>query len=121
MTAPMPYALLARGQWVVQNSRAIPNAAHRTFGRFSAVGTEPFLDPGQFRWTPLLEQHYRPSGQKPNGCCRSGTRCPTSTTSPRAPVAAVGEASASSRARRRQDVGDRPTSRARQTSTTPGT
>jgi aspartyl/asparaginyl beta-hydroxylase (cupin superfamily) len=42
----------------VQNSRGIPNAAHRTFGRFSEVGTEPFLAPGQFPWTALLEQHY---------------------------------------------------------------
>jgi aspartyl/asparaginyl beta-hydroxylase (cupin superfamily) len=50
--------VLARAQWVVQNSRAIPNAAHRTFGRFSEVGTEPFLDPTQFAWTALLEDHY---------------------------------------------------------------
>jgi aspartyl/asparaginyl beta-hydroxylase (cupin superfamily) len=58
VTAPTQSGVLARAQWVVQNSRGIPNAAHRTFGRFSEVGTEPFLDPDQFAWTALLEQHY---------------------------------------------------------------
>jgi aspartyl/asparaginyl beta-hydroxylase (cupin superfamily) len=50
--------VLARAQWSVQNSRAIPELAHRAFGRFSEVGTEPFLDPADFSWTALLEEHY---------------------------------------------------------------
>jgi aspartyl/asparaginyl beta-hydroxylase (cupin superfamily) len=50
--------VLARAQWVVQNSRALPELAHRTFGRFSEVGTQPFLDPVDFSWTALLEEHY---------------------------------------------------------------
>lgn len=58
MTVGTQTDVLVRAQWLVQNSRSIPNAVHRTFGRFSEVGTEPFLDPGQFPWTALLEQHY---------------------------------------------------------------
>jgi aspartyl/asparaginyl beta-hydroxylase (cupin superfamily) len=58
VTATGEPRLLRRAQWAVQNSRSIPNAVHRTFGRFSRVGTEPFLDPGQFPWTALLEEHY---------------------------------------------------------------
>ncbi len=50
--------MLARAQAVVQASRAIPELAHRTFGRFSTVPTDPFLDPTLFGWTPLLEEHY---------------------------------------------------------------
>jgi aspartyl/asparaginyl beta-hydroxylase (cupin superfamily) len=50
--------VLARAQWAMQSSRAIPELAHRTFGRFSEVGTEPFLDPAEFAWTVLLEEHY---------------------------------------------------------------
>ena len=50
--------VLARAQRLVQNNRAIPDFAHRTFGRFSEVGTDPFLDPVEFPWTPLLEEHY---------------------------------------------------------------
>ena len=49
---------LARAQALVQRSRAIPELAHRTFGRFSEVGTDPFLDPSEFSWTSTLEQHY---------------------------------------------------------------
>lgn len=36
----------------------LPRPDHRLFGRFSKVGTTPFLDPEQFSWTPLLEAHY---------------------------------------------------------------
>jgi aspartyl/asparaginyl beta-hydroxylase (cupin superfamily) len=49
---------LARAQWAVQHSRALPNLVHHAIGRLSAVGTEPFLDPAQFAWTALLEDHY---------------------------------------------------------------
>jgi aspartyl/asparaginyl beta-hydroxylase (cupin superfamily) len=49
---------LALAEWVVRRSRALPNAVHRTFGRFSLVGTEPFLDPAALAWTALLEHHY---------------------------------------------------------------
>ena len=58
MTEVKQPGVLARAQWAVQSSRAIPDLAHRTFGRFSEVGTEPFLDPGEFGWTGLLEEHY---------------------------------------------------------------
>ena len=58
MTSGAQPGLLARAQWAVQSSRAVPELAHRTFGRFSAVGTEPFLDPADFAWTALLEEHY---------------------------------------------------------------
>lgn len=50
--------VLAPVQLAVQSSRGVPRAANSVFGRFSAVGTEPFLDPAQFPWTALLEQHY---------------------------------------------------------------
>jgi aspartyl/asparaginyl beta-hydroxylase (cupin superfamily) len=50
--------MLARAQAVVQGNRRIPELAHRTFGRFSTVPTDPFLDPAQFSWTTLLEEHY---------------------------------------------------------------
>ncbi len=58
MTEVKQPGALARAQWAVQSSRAIPDLAHRTFGRFSQVGTKPFLDPAEFPWTALLEQHY---------------------------------------------------------------
>jgi len=38
--------------------RLLPYLVNRLFGAFSSVSTEPFLDPAQFPWTPLLEQHY---------------------------------------------------------------
>ena len=50
--------LLARAQEVVQGSRALPELAHRAFGRWSLVGTDPFLDPADMPWTALLERHY---------------------------------------------------------------
>jgi hypothetical protein len=53
LTVPTQTGVLARTQRLVQNSRGIPNAAHRTFGRFSEVGTESFLAAGQFAWTAL--------------------------------------------------------------------
>jgi hypothetical protein len=37
--------LLARAQAVVQHSRALPELAHRTFGRFSTVPTDRFSTP----------------------------------------------------------------------------
>ena len=49
---------LARAQDLVQRNRAVPELVHRTFGRFSEVGTQPFLDPQDFAWTRLLEDHY---------------------------------------------------------------
>ena len=49
---------LARAQRAVQGSRAIPDLVHRTIGRMSTVGTEPFLDPAEFASTALLERHY---------------------------------------------------------------
>lgn len=58
MTEVKQPRVLARAQWAVQSSRALPALAHRTFGRFSQVGTEPFLDPSEFPWTSLLEEHY---------------------------------------------------------------
>lgn len=58
MSAAKRPGVLARAQSVVQSSRAIPELAHRTFGRFSEVGTEPFLDPADLPWTALLEEHY---------------------------------------------------------------
>jgi hypothetical protein len=51
--------MLARAQAVVQDNRRIPELAHRTFGRFSRVPTDPFLDPARFSWTALLEEHYQ--------------------------------------------------------------
>jgi aspartyl/asparaginyl beta-hydroxylase (cupin superfamily) len=51
-------ALLLRAQWIAQHSPAVLELVHRTFGRFSRVSTEPFLDPAEFAWTALLEQHY---------------------------------------------------------------
>jgi aspartyl/asparaginyl beta-hydroxylase (cupin superfamily) len=50
--------MLARAQAVVQGNRRIPELAHRAFGRFSTVPTDPFLDPAPFTWTALLEEHY---------------------------------------------------------------
>jgi len=50
--------LLARAQDLVQSNRALPDLAHRAFGRWSLVGTEPFLDPADMPWTALLERHY---------------------------------------------------------------
>ena len=49
---------LAGAQRLVQRSRVLPQAVHGVFGRFSTVGTDPFLDPAHFPWTALLEQHY---------------------------------------------------------------
>ena len=49
---------VARAQLAVQSSRVLPDLVHRAIGRFSLVGTEPFLDPAQFAWTTLLERHY---------------------------------------------------------------
>jgi ornithine lipid ester-linked acyl 2-hydroxylase len=49
--------LIALVQRVVQGNRVVPELVHRLFGRFSLVGTEPFLDPDQFPWTHLLESH----------------------------------------------------------------
>lgn len=53
MTTP-----IGRAQRFVQGNRAVPELAARAFGRFSLVGTEPFLDPAQFSWTALLAAHY---------------------------------------------------------------
>jgi hypothetical protein len=53
VTVPTQTGVLARAQWLMQNSRSIPDAVHRTFGRFSQVGTEPFLAPGQLPWTAV--------------------------------------------------------------------
>jgi len=50
--------LLAWAQSAVQNNRAVPELAHRAFGRFSTVGAEPFLDAHSMPWTSLIEQHY---------------------------------------------------------------
>ena len=50
--------LPAGAQGVVQRSRALPELAHRAFGRWSLVGTEPFLDPADMPWTALLERYY---------------------------------------------------------------
>jgi aspartyl/asparaginyl beta-hydroxylase (cupin superfamily) len=50
--------VLAPAQRLVEGSRVIPNVAHRAFGRFSAVSCDPFLDPAEFGWTQLLEDHY---------------------------------------------------------------
>ncbi len=50
--------LPARAQTAVQNNRAVPELAHRAFGRFSTVSTEPFLDAHGMPWTALLERHY---------------------------------------------------------------
>ncbi len=50
--------MLARAQAAMQHSRALPDLAHRTFGRYSTVATDPFLDPSLLPWTPLLEEHY---------------------------------------------------------------
>ena len=58
MTALKQRGALARAQRAVQASRAIPELVHRAIGRMSTVGTEPFLDPAEFAWTALLEQHY---------------------------------------------------------------
>jgi beta-hydroxylase len=58
MTGERARAALARAQWAVQSGRAVPALVHRTIGRFSEVGTEPFLDPAELPWTALLEKHY---------------------------------------------------------------
>ena len=58
MTATSERGLLGKAQSVVQNSRTVPNLAHRTFGRFSAVPTDPFRDPAAFPRTATLEDHY---------------------------------------------------------------
>lgn len=41
-----------------QVNRLMPDLISWLIGRFSLVGTEPFLDPDQFGWTHLLEAHY---------------------------------------------------------------
>lgn len=51
-------ALLSRARRAAESSRALPTLVNHTFGRFSKVGTEPFLDPTEFTWTGLLEKHY---------------------------------------------------------------
>jgi len=48
---------LAQVQRLVECS-SLPRLSNRVFGHFSAVGTQPFLDPAGFSWTALLEQHY---------------------------------------------------------------
>lgn len=58
MSGASTRAALARARWVAQSSRALPTLVNRTFGRFSEVGTEPFLDPADFAWTRLLHDHY---------------------------------------------------------------
>lgn len=50
--------LADRARRAVQDNRTVPELVSRAFGRFSLVGTEPFLDPAQFAWTALLEAHY---------------------------------------------------------------
>ena len=50
--------VMAAVQRVVQLNTLLPGLVHRIYGRFSLVGTEPFLDPGQFSWTHLLESHF---------------------------------------------------------------
>jgi aspartyl/asparaginyl beta-hydroxylase (cupin superfamily) len=50
--------VLARAQALVQRNRTLPELVHRTFGRFSNVSTDPFLDPTQFASTALLVEHY---------------------------------------------------------------
>ena len=50
--------LIALIQQVAQANRLVPDLVHRLYGRFSLVGTEPFLDRDQFDWTHLLESHY---------------------------------------------------------------
>jgi beta-hydroxylase len=42
----------------VECSRGIPRLLHQLYGRFSRVGTEPFLEPADMPWTGLLEAHY---------------------------------------------------------------
>ena len=58
MSTGQARGVLARAQWAVQNSRAVPDLVHRGIGALSEVGTEPFLDPADMPWTALLEQHY---------------------------------------------------------------
>jgi aspartyl/asparaginyl beta-hydroxylase (cupin superfamily) len=50
--------IVAVAQWGVRHGHALREPVRRAFGRFSAVGTEPFLDPSEFSWTALLEEHY---------------------------------------------------------------
>ena len=50
--------LIDRAQKLVQHNRTVPELVSRTYGHFSLVGTDPFLDPAQFAWTALLEAHY---------------------------------------------------------------
>jgi aspartyl/asparaginyl beta-hydroxylase (cupin superfamily) len=58
VTGVQEHGPLALAQWAVRHSRTLPDAVHRAFGRFSVVGTEPFLDPAALPWTALLERHY---------------------------------------------------------------
>ncbi len=54
-------------QWGVRHGQPLREPIRRVFGRFSTVGTEPFLDPAEFEWTALLEEHYpaiRAEGQR---------------------------------------------------------
>ncbi len=37
---------------------SLPHLSNRLFGHFSIAGTQPFLDPADFSWTALLEEHY---------------------------------------------------------------
>lgn len=53
-----PRGLLTRAQQAVEHSRALPELSDRLFARYSLVSTEPFLDPAEFGWTALLEEHY---------------------------------------------------------------
>lgn len=58
MTARTSNGVLAQAQRTVQSSRSSLRAVHRAFGWFSEVGTELFLDAGQFGWTALLQEHH---------------------------------------------------------------
>lgn len=49
---------VALAEWTVRHSRVLREPIRGAFGRFSTVGLEPFLDPAEFAWTSLLEEHY---------------------------------------------------------------
>jgi len=49
---------VALAEWTVRHSRVLREPIRGAFGRFSTVGVEPFLDPAEFPWTSLLEEHY---------------------------------------------------------------
>ena len=54
---------LAQVQRLAERS-SLPHLSNRLFGRFSIVGTQPFLDLAGFLWTALLEEPSRPCSMR---------------------------------------------------------